>query len=155
MKMGKEEQTFIILKPDAVQKGIIDICLKRFQDAGLHVAEKWKLKLNKKFIDKLYCNIEDVVSIKLLANIKKWMLSDYVAAAVLTGESAVKKTREICGKTNPAEAGRGTLRGDFSQEEMCENVKMDKETHNIIHASGSKEEAEKEIGFFRKLVLDR
>jgi len=70
------EQTFIILKPDAVQKGIVDICLKRFQDAGLNVAEKWKLKLNKHFVDELYRHIESVVNAKLLENVKGWMLSD-------------------------------------------------------------------------------
>src|SRR3990167_5370984 len=131
------EQTFIILKPDAVQKGIVDICLKRFQDAGLNVAEKWKLKLNKHFVDELYRHIESVVNAKLLENVKGWMLSDYVVAAVLEGKNAVEKTRKICGKTNPAEADKVTLRGDFSNEDMRENAKLDRETHNIIHASGS------------------
>jgi len=67
--------------------------------------------------------------------------------------NAVEKTRKICGKTNPAEADKVTLRGDFSNEDMRENAKLDRETHNIIHASGSREEAEKEIMLFRKLVL--
>lgn len=148
-----KEQTFVILKPDAVQKGIVDICLKRFQDAGLIIKQKHKLKLNMQFVDELYRHLENVVSSKLLENIKKWMCSDYVIAAILEGENSVEKARKICGKTNPAEAGKGTLRGDFSEEDMRINALHDKETHNIVHASGSREEAEKEIGFFKKLVL--
>lgn len=150
-----KEQTFIILKPDAVQKGIVDICLKRFQDGGLIIKQKHKLKLDRKFVDKLYKHLENAVSAKLLENTKKWMLSDYVVAAVLEGENAIARARKICGKTNPAEAGKGTLRGDFSDEDMLENAKHDIETHNIVHSSSSKEEAKKEIILFRKLVLGK
>ncbi len=150
-----KEQTFIILKPDAVQKGIVEVCLQRFKDSGLIIKQKHKLKLNRKFVDKLYKHLENKVSEKLLENIKKWMLSDYIIAAVLEGENAVETARKICGNTNPAEAGKGTLRGDFSNEDVIENAKHDIETHNIVHASGSKEEARKEIEMFRKLVLGK
>lgn len=149
------EQTFIILKPDAVQKGIVESCIKRFQDAGLIVKEKHRLTLNRAFLDELYKHLGGKVSEKLLENIKKWMASDEVVAAMLKGEEAVKKTREICGTTNPAEAKAGTIRHDFSKEDMRENAKHDRETKNIIHASGSKEEAEREIMLFRKLVLKK
>lgn len=150
-----KEQTFIILKPDAVQKGIVDLCLKRFENAGLIVKKKWRLKLNKKFVDELYRHIENVVSPRLLENIKTWMLSDYVVAAILEGKNAIEKTRKICGNTNPAEAKKGTLRGDFSQDDIRVNSELEKETHNIVHATGSKQEAEKEIKLFRKFVLGK
>lgn len=149
-----KEQTLIILKPDAVQKGIVGICLKRFEDSGLIIKQKHKLELDRKFVDKLYKHLEGKISEKLLENTKKWMLSDYVVAAVLEGGNAIARARKICGKTNPAEAGKGTLRGDFSDEDLLENAKHDIETHNVVHSSGSREEAKQEISLFRKLVLE-
>lgn len=144
-----QEKTFIILKPDAVQKNLVDICLKKFQDGGLSIKERHKTRLNRNFVDNLYCHLESKISGKLLENIKNWMISDYVVAAVLSGENAVEKARKICGKTNPVEAGKGTLRGDYSNEDMMENAGYERETHNIVHASGSREEADREIELFK------
>jgi nucleoside-diphosphate kinase len=147
------ERTFIILKPDAVQKNIVNLCLRRFQDAGLILKERYKVKLTREFLDEFYKHLEGNVSDKLLENIKNWMLSDYVVVTIFEGNDAIKKARGICGKTNPPEAKPGTIRHDFSNDDMRKNIKQNRETHNIVHASGNKEEAEKEIFFFKKLVL--
>ncbi|MFH0831300.1 MAG: nucleoside-diphosphate kinase [archaeon] len=146
------EQTLIILKPDAVQKNLVDVCLKRFRDAGLNIKEEYKTKLSRKFLDNLYRHLEGKINNEMLENIKNWMCSDYVHAAVLDGEDAIKKVRKICGSTNPKEAGKGTLRGDYSNEDMRENAKYNRELHNIVHASGSRQEAEEEIELFRRFM---
>jgi len=147
------QKTFVILKPDAVQRGIVDVCIERFIKAGLKLREKYKIRLNKEFVDNLYKHLENKISKRLLENIKKWMLSDFVVVVIFEGEDAVKRAREICGNTNPAEAKKGTIRGDFSSEDIRENIKYDRETHNIVHASATIEEARKEINLFKKIIL--
>ncbi len=66
----------------------------------------------------------------------------------IEGEGAVQRVRDITGYTDPKEAARGTVRGDFGNDSILQATKEGRVVYNLIHASGSKEEAEKEINLW-------
>lgn len=106
----------------------------------------------KNFMRNFYSHLKSKLNKKLFDNIINWICSSEVVVAVLQGNNAVAKTRKICGPTNPKEAKKGTIRGDFSNDDLVKTAKQNKPVHNIIHSSGSREEARKEIKMFRKLL---
>ncbi len=72
-------------------------------------------------------------------------------ALVLEGENAIQRARDITGYTDPAEAAKGTIRGNWGQDSIKKANAEHGPVHNLIHASGNPEEAKKEIGiWFRK-----
>jgi nucleoside-diphosphate kinase len=81
--------------------------------------------------------------------LRKWMIdfliSGPVVAMVVEGENAIKRIREISGYTDPSKAEKGTIRGDLSKDSIVNSNRERRATENLVHASGSKEEAEKEI----------
>ena len=79
--------------------------------------------------------------------LEKFMSSE-VVAFVLEGNNAVKQARAITGATDPSKAERGTVRGDFGIDSAEKADKEKRAIENLVHASGTKEEAEKEIGLW-------
>lgn len=81
--------------------------------------------------------------------LREWLIefltSDSVVAMILEGENAIKKTREITGFTDPSRADKGTIRGDLGDDSIIQANNEKRATKNLVHASGSKEEAENEI----------
>jgi len=140
-----KEKTLIIIKPDGVKKNLIGECLKRFERKGLKIITLRMVKLKESFLKKFYFHLKSEVSPKLFKAIIDFMRSSPVVITILEGEKAVKRAREICGSTNPQEAKKGTIRGDFSSDDLVKNAKQDRATRNIIHSSAGKEEAKKEI----------
>lgn len=113
------EQTLIIIKPDAMQKKLHTDILARFEGAGLKVKQFSILKLNKEFVSKFYSHLNDRLHPKMLQSIHDFMISYKVMAAVLEGENAVKRVRQLVGPTDPSKAPKGTIRGDFSDDVMA------------------------------------
>ena len=136
------ERTLIILKPDCMKKKLAGEVLKRFEQAeGLRIAGLKMKKLNKKILEVHYAHHKDKPFFKGLC---KFMKSTPVVFAIIEGENAVGRVRELCGPTDSKQAPKGTIRGDFG-----EDVQM-----NIIHASDSVETANVEIPrFFKKSEL--
>ena len=79
-----------------------------------------------------------------------YLISAPVIAMVIEGEDAVEKIREISGYTDPAKAKKGTIRGDFAEDSIMRSNRERRAVRNLVHASGSKEEAEKEIKLWFK-----
>ncbi|NCO23049.1 nucleoside-diphosphate kinase [bacterium (Candidatus Moisslbacteria) CG12_big_fil_rev_8_21_14_0_65_36_11] len=144
--MAKKEKTLIIIKPDGVRKNLIGECLRRFEKEGLEIINLKMAKFKKPFVKVFYSHLKSKVSRKLFQTIIDFMCSHKIVIAVLEGEGAVKKARKICGPINPKEAKKGTIRGDFSSDDLIENTRRNRATRNIIHSSGSKIEARREIG---------
>ena len=132
------EKTLIILKPDCVQRGLCGAVLSRFEQRGFSVSAMKMVKLSGSLLEEHYSHLKGK---PFFPGLLAFMSSTPVIIAILEGENAVEKVREICGKTNPAEAAPGTIR-----REMGSSVQ-----ENIIHASDSRETAEKEIKRFFKL----
>jgi nucleoside-diphosphate kinase len=146
--MGKE-RTLIIIKPDGMEKMIVGECLRRFERAGLEIKDIKMYQISINEAKRFYSHIE-----KDYPNIYKPLLSFMtqrpVIMAVLEGNNAVKKVRNICGPTDPSKASKGTIRGDYGKGSMAESYKQKKVVKNAIHASSSLKDAKFEIGMFFK-----
>lgn len=131
------EKTLIILKPDCVQRGLCGAVLSRFERRGLSIAAAKMMKLTSALLHEHYAHLKDKPFFPPLV---EFMSSSPVMVAVIEGKDAVEIVRKMCGATNARNAENGTIRGDFAMSTQ----------YNIIHASDSKETAEKEIKRFFK-----
>ncbi len=135
------QQTLSIIKPDAVERNLIGEILKRIEEAGLKIRALKMLHLTKKQAEGFYEVHKDK---PFFDSLTSFMSSGPIVVAVLEGEDAINKYRELMGATNPKEAKQGTIRKDFA---------LDIEK-NSVHGSDSLENAKKEISyFFNKLEV--
>ncbi len=141
----KKEKTLIIIKPDGVQKKLIGEALKRFEKAGLEVIHLEIRKIKKTTAKKFYAHLKPKLHPQLFNNIIEYISSGKVVVGLLEGERAAEKVRKIVGPTNPKEASKGTIRGDFAEDDMKECIKQKKAVKNIIHSSESHKHAKKEF----------
>ncbi len=129
------QTTLILLKPDAVQRGLVGEILKRFEQKGLKLANMRMLQFTKELAAKHYA---EHVGKDFFPRLEEYILSGPVIAAILEGSEAVTVVRSMLGPTNGLSAPAGTIRGDFSLSQ----------TFNLVHASDSPESAAREIGIF-------
>lgn len=131
------EKTFIMIKPDGVQRGLIGQVIQRFEQKGLQLIAAKLMHIPKELAEQHYGEHKEK---PFFGELVDFITSGPVMAMVWQGENAIKVAREMMGKTNPAEAAPGTVRGDFGLQ-----VSM-----NVIHGSDSPESAEREINLFFK-----
>lgn len=131
------EKTLIILKPDCVQRGLCGTVLSRFERRGFSIAAMKMARLPASILEEHYSHLKLKPFFPSLVG---FMSSSPVVMAVIEGKDAVEIVRKMCGATNARNAENGTIRGDFALSTQ----------YNIIHASDSKEAAEKEIKRFFK-----
>lgn len=142
------ERTLIILKPDAVQRGIVGEILSRFEKVGLKIVA---CKMLHPDYDHYYRHYEDIGKMVSRRGEKAFnvtlamMQRGPVIAFVLEGIEAVSLVRKMVGTTEPKEAAPGTIRGDYSHISFAHADTAEIATPNIIHASGDPEEAVAEI----------
>ena len=171
----KEEQTFVLVKPDAVQKGLIGEIIKRFEQRDLKIValemfqptteqidthypkdESWITRLGEKSLStyKKY----DIDPMPLVGSddpakigplVRSWVI-DYMISAplvrmVVQGLHAVDTVRKIAGPTLPFNADMGTIRGDFSIDSPALANSEKRAVMNLVHASETPEEAQHEI----------
>ncbi len=129
------ERTFVMVKPDGVQRGIAGKVLSRFEEKGLKLAAAKLMTIDAELAAKHYGEHKGKPFYEKLVS---FITSGPVLAMVWEGEDAISVVRTVVGKTNPKEAGPGTIRGDFGMTTG----------RNIIHASDSPTSAEREIGLF-------
>ena len=141
----KKEKTLIIVKPDGVQKKLIGEALSRFEKAGLDISHLEIKTIKKPIARKFYSHLKTKLHPKLFDNIIEYMTSGKVVIGLIEGENAAERVRKIVGKTNPKEAGKGTIRGDFGEDDMRALGNKLKATKNIIHASETHHHAKKEF----------
>lgn len=129
------ERTLSILKPDALEKGVIGKIVDRFETKGLKpVAMKMK-KLSREEAAGFYAVHKDR---PFFNDLVEFMTSGPVVIMVLEGEDAIAKNREIMGATNPKEAAPGTIRADFAESIDA----------NTVHGSDGPDTARTEIAYF-------
>lgn len=142
------ERTLIILKPDAVKRGIIGEILSRFERVGLKIVGAKMLQPSN---DHYYHHYEDIGKMvsrrgqKTFDVTLEMMQEGPVLAMVLEGVEAVSLVRKMVGTTEPKSAQPGTIRGDYAHISFGHADKESIATPNIIHASGDEKEAEDEI----------
>lgn len=142
------ERTLIILKPDAVKRGIVGEVLSRFERAGLKIIGMKMLKPNYDEFYHHYENIGKMVSRRgkeAFDITLEFMEEGPVIAVVLEGISSASLVRKMVGDTEPFKAAPGTIRGDYAHMGF-EHSNIEKiGVPNIVHASGDVEEAKLEI----------
>ena len=135
MTHEKEEKTLIILKPDAVHRGLVGAIVQRFERKGLKIIGMKMVQLEGAVVEAHYAHIKDK---PFFGGIKSFMKSSPVVVLALSGIDAVSATRLIVGPTKAHEAPAGTIRGDFSLSMQS----------NIVHASDTVENGVAEVGRF-------
>ncbi|XP_072288427.1 nucleoside diphosphate kinase B-like [Eucyclogobius newberryi] len=133
--MSDNERTFIAIKPDGVQRGLIGDVIKRFEQKGFKLVGMKLLQASQELLNKHYA---DLSSRPFFPSLIAYMSSGPVVAMVWEGKGAVKTGRVMLGATDPAESAPGTIRGDF-----CIQVGK-----NVIHGSDSVESATQEISLW-------
>jgi len=131
------EKTFIIFKPDCMEKKHVGEVLSRFEKAGFEIAGCKMMQLTPALLRVHYAH---VASLPFYPTLEKFMSSRPVIVAVLRGEDVIAKVRDLLGPTDSTKAPKGTIRGDFGESK----------TINILHASDSPENAKIEIDRFFK-----
>jgi nucleoside-diphosphate kinase len=129
------ERTFVMLKPDAVQRGLVGEIISRLERKGLKLVAMKMLQLDRALAERQY---EVHRGKHFFEELVGFVTSSPVVAMVVEGEEAIKVVRKMMGATNPFEAEPGTIRGDFG----CDLTK------NLIHGSDSAETARREIALF-------
>ena len=129
------QRTLVLLKPDAVQRGLMGTILARFEAKGLHVVALKLKKFPTPLIKKHYAEHRGKPFYNDLVG---FMTSGPALAMVLEGKNAVEVTRTLMGSTNAAKAAPGTIRGDLGMSF----------SNNLVHGSDSPASAKREIALF-------
>ncbi len=132
-----KERTLIILKPDAVQRGLMGEIIPRFERKGIKFVGMKMMQLSDALLNKHYAQHKGK---HFFEPTKKYMQMMPVLAAVLEGQDVVRVVRAVCGPTDGKNAPTGTIRGDFSMSIA----------RNIIHSSEDLKAAQREIKLYFK-----
>ena len=129
------ERTLVLIKPDAVQRGLIGRIITRFEEKGMKLTGIKLMSLSSQLLNDHYSHLADK---PFFPGTVKFMQSTPVVAICLEGLDAVETVRRLCGITKAREAAPGTIRGDLAMSVQA----------NLVHASDSIETAAKEVTRF-------
>jgi nucleoside-diphosphate kinase len=129
------ERTFVMLKPDAVQRGLMSEILGRLERKGLRPVAIKLMRIPKELAERNYAEHKGK---GFFPGLIEYITSGPVLCMVWEGENAVASVRALMGKTNPQDATPGTIRGDLAQQTG----------RNLVHGSDSPESAKREIQLF-------
>jgi nucleoside-diphosphate kinase len=139
------ERTLVVLKPDAVARGLAGRLVQRFEDAGLKIVGIKMKRLDADFARRHYFDLEERFGKSVYDATATFMQQGPVIALALEGVEAVATVRRIVGKTYPNESAPGTIRGDFAHTTKAYSEARQKAVANLIHASGNVDEAKYEV----------
>ena len=129
------QSTFVALKPDAVQRGLIHEVLGRFEKKGLKLIALKMMRVSSELAEKHYGEHQGK---PFYDDLIRFITSGPIVAMVWHGKEAVSQARHIMGATNPLEAEPGTIRADFGMDMP----------RNLVHGSDSEDSARREIALF-------
>lgn len=139
------ERTLVLLKPDAVARGLVGRVLTRFENALLKVIAVKMMWMDADLTRRHYFDLEDRFGPEVYNAMASFMQTGPVVALILEGVDAVACTRKIVGATYPDQAAPGTIRGDFAHMSKAYANSHKVAVANLVHASGNPEEAVREI----------
>ncbi len=170
-----KERTLILVKHDGVLKGLVGEIIKRFESIGLNVVGMKMIWADEGLADKHYLTTPEWIKTladktrkafkergielkdtdeQLAGRVKDWnkkfLKEGPVVAIVFEGPHAVELGRKLVGHTEPRQALPGTIRGDYSFDSYQLGDKEQRPIRNLVHASGTQEEAEREIALWFK-----
>lgn len=130
-----EEETLVIVKPDAVRRGLVGEILSRVERKGLRIAEIRLMRADRDLAERLYAEHTDK---PFFGELVAFITSGDIVVSRVVGDLAVPVVRSLMGPTDPAQAPPGTIRGDFG-------IVI---TENLVHGSDSPESAKRELDLF-------
>ncbi len=173
MKHPHQERTFVILKPDTVQRSLIGEVIKRFERTGLKCTamkmfmadearllkhynkdDAWFLKKGTRIVEDLQAQGRPVekeaieYGKDIIRTIVHYMEAAPVVAMVWEGNASVAVVTKLVGTTEPTTSDVGTIRGDFTVDSYSHSSYENRSVRNLIHCSESPEEAEREIALW-------
>jgi nucleoside-diphosphate kinase len=134
---GIKEKTLVLIKPDAIQRGLIGTIIARFEKKGLKLVGMKMMALDEAILREHYAHIADK---PFFAGLARFMKSTPVVAMCFEGLEVVQAVRLLCGITKARAAEAGSIRGDLAMSVAC----------NVVHASDSVENAKAEVVRFFK-----
>lgn len=165
-----EEETLVLVKPDGVVRNLIGDIISRFEKAGLKITGLKLIKPTEELANAHYLLSEEWVKgiatktrdsfakkgmtlqetdLQIASRVQKWLkellMSGVIVAMVLRGNCAIEIVRKLTGSTEPKQAPAGTIRGDYSIDSYDLADSEKRAICNLIHASSSEEEAQREI----------
>lgn len=173
-KEFNKEQTLVVIKPDGVQRTLIGEIIKRFEQTGMKLVALKLVQPDEDFVNNFYtlepgwlesvgkkalnsyekseeeCPYKDTEEAGnfVLNTLKKYLTSGPVVAMVWQGMNSVAITQKITGSTEPMTSDVGTIRGDFVLDSFVVANSEERAVKNIIHRSGSLEEAQNEVKYW-------
>ncbi|MBS3814788.1 nucleoside-diphosphate kinase [Candidatus Bipolaricaulota bacterium] len=129
------ERSLVLLKPDAIQRGLIGELIGRLEDKSLKISAMKLMNVSEDLARRHY---EEHLEKDFFSDLFEFITSSPIVAMMVEGEQAIEVTRRLMGATNPFEAEPGTIRGDYGLDL----------TKNLIHGSDSAESAKREIDLF-------
>jgi nucleoside-diphosphate kinase len=129
------EETFVMIKPDGVRRGLETEIIRRIEKAGLEISEMRRKRLTREEAEELYAPHRGK---EFFQSLIEFAISGEVVLMRVRGEHAISRMRELIGPTDPLKAPKGTIRGDFGTSI----------THNVIHAADSPANARRELSIF-------
>ena len=129
------EQTYIMIKPDGVRRGLVGEILARFERKGFRIAALKLMRISQELAERHYAEHREK---PFFPGLVRFITSGPVVAMVLEGPGVVAEVRKMMGATHPKDALPGTIRGDFA-------TTIDE---NVIHGSATLEDAQREIALF-------
>lgn len=139
------QRTLVLLKPDAVARGLTGRILARFEDALLKVVAAKMVWMDAELTRRHYFDLEERFGADVYHTMAQFMQSGPVIALVVEGVGAVPGVRKLVGPTYPDQAPPGTIRGDFAHMSKAYANARRLPVANLVHASGNADEAEHEI----------
>lgn len=133
--MADAQQTFVMVKPDGVQRGLVGEVIRRIEAKGYALREMKLFTIDEALAKRHYAEHTEK---PFFGELVSFITSGPVVAMVVEGDDAVKGMRQIMGATNPLDAAPGSIRGDHAAVI----------TQNIVHGSDSEESAEREVALF-------
>lgn len=165
-----KEKTLVLIKPDAVQRGLVGEVIKRFEQTGLKLIGMKMVYASKELAGRHYADDEQwlksvgdkaskaarergekvketplQIGKRIRMQLMEYISMSPVVAVVIEGHNAIATVRKIIGPTSPEFAPPGTIRGDYSHETYVMADTKGRPIQNLIHASESRSEAEREI----------
>ncbi len=139
------ERTFTMIKPDGVQRQIVGEIITRFEKIGLKLVGMKFIHVDAEFSKKHY---SEHIGKPFYKGLEDLLVSGPVVAMVWEGAKAVELVRKMVGSTEPANSQSGTIRGDYAHMSYARADELNIGVPNLIHASDSLENAQKEISLW-------
>ncbi len=145
--MHQTEETLVLIKPDAIERGLVGEVVRRFEQAGLSIRNVRLVCPRLAEVEQHYADLK-VRNARAFDRNTRYLAGKQTIAMVLAGVNAVSKVRALIGPTEPSGAPPGTIRGDLSADTINRADAEDRGLYNVVHAADSLDSAKREIALW-------